>query len=125
MAEVESQTITVRVANALRDVRAAEWDACAGDDNPFVSHAFLEALESSGCVRAKTGWAPYHLLVQDDDERLLGCVPLYLKGHSHRPKESHGNRAECFWTTSCEKGDRSVSEFDAHGMTAANRPWCS
>ena len=82
MSEHGSESITVRVAGALRDVPAAEWDACAGDDNPFVSHAFLEALEASGCVRAKTGWAPYHLLVQDDDERLLGCVPLYLKGHS-------------------------------------------
>ncbi len=82
MSEPGSESITVRVAGALRDVPAAEWDACAGDDNPFVSHAFLEALEASGCVRANTGWAPYHLLVQDDDERLLGCVPLYLKGHS-------------------------------------------
>ncbi len=82
MGEPKSETITVRVASALADVPAADWDACAGDDNPFVSHAFLEALESSGCVTAKTGWAPYHLLVEDDDDRLLGCVPLYLKGHS-------------------------------------------
>ncbi len=82
MGDIEPETITVRVVRKLADIPAAEWDACAGDDNPFVSHAFLEALESSGCVRAKTGWAPYHVAVEDERERLLGCVPLYLKGHS-------------------------------------------
>ena len=56
-----------------------------GDDdpfNPFVSHAFLSSLEDSGCVGAKTGWTPVHVLVEDDAEKLLGAVPCYLKSHS-------------------------------------------
>jgi uncharacterized protein len=81
----------VKIAQGLKAVEAAEWDACAypsdapsGEDphNPFVSHAFLSALEDSGCVGQKTGWAPLHVLVEDAGERLLGAAPCYLKSHS-------------------------------------------
>jgi predicted N-acyltransferase len=83
-------TFQVKIAQGLTAVPAAEWDACAlgtgsGDDdpfNPFVSHAFLSALEDSGCVGAKTGWAPLHVLVEDEAGKLLGAAPCYLKSHS-------------------------------------------
>jgi hypothetical protein len=82
MGDADPNAVTVRIVNRLDEVPAVEWNACAGDDNPFVRHEFLQALEESGCVRPETGWAPYHVLVEDEDGRLLGCVPLYLKGHS-------------------------------------------
>lgn len=80
----------VKIAQGLNAVPAADWDACAlglgsGDDdpfNPFVSHAFLSALEDSACVGAKTGWAPLHVLVEDEAETILGAAPCYLKSHS-------------------------------------------
>ena len=72
----------VRVVEALDEVPAAAWDACAGPDNPFLSHAFLEALEASGSATARTGWLPQHVLVEDADGRLLAAAPLYLKSHS-------------------------------------------
>ena len=72
----------VRILEALAEVPAAEWDACAGGDNPFLSHAFLEALEASGSATAKTGWLPQHVLVEDEGGRLLAAAPLYLKSHS-------------------------------------------
>jgi len=83
-------TIQVKIAQGLKAVPAADWDACAlgpgsGDDdlfNPFVSHAFLSCLEDSGCVGAKTGWSPVHVLVEDETEKILGAVPCYLKSHS-------------------------------------------
>ena len=84
-------TFQVKIAQGLKAVPAAAWDACAlrsgarGDDdpyNPFVSHAFLSALEDSGCVGAKTGWSPLHVLVEDEAEKLLGAAPCYLKSHS-------------------------------------------
>ncbi|MEI8395320.1 MAG: GNAT family N-acetyltransferase [Rhodospirillaceae bacterium] len=67
---------------------ASEWDACAGSDNPFVSHAFFSALEESGSVSGRTGWLPMHLAVRDrrgphwPGGRLAGVVPMYLKNHS-------------------------------------------
>ncbi len=75
--------ITIKVAPRIADVDAAAWDACAGADNPFVSHAFLSVLEDSGTVCGDTGWLPQHLVIEDETGALLGAVPGYLKSHSH------------------------------------------
>jgi hypothetical protein len=77
------EPVTVKVVSRLADIAAAEWDACAGEDNPFLSHAFLDALETSGSATAETGWQAQHLALAGDDGRLLGVVPLYLKSHSY------------------------------------------
>ncbi len=77
------ESFTVRVVPELREIPAAAWDACAGSENPFLSHAFLEALEASGSATAETGWLPQHLALEDAAGRLLGVVPLYLKSHSY------------------------------------------
>ncbi len=78
-----SDAITVRSIASIAAVAAEEWDACAGDDAPFCSHAFLSALEASGSATAATGWAPCHLLAEDPGGRLLACAPLYAKSHSY------------------------------------------
>jgi predicted N-acyltransferase len=84
-------TFQVKIAQSLKAVPAAAWDACAfaapatGDEdthNPFVSHAFLSALEDSGCVGGRSGWTPLHIVVEDEAETLLGAAPCYLKSHS-------------------------------------------
>ncbi len=77
------ERVTVKVVSRLADIPAAEWDACAGDDNPFLCHAFLEALEASGSATRDSGWQPQHLALEDEGGRLLGAVPLYLKSHSY------------------------------------------
>jgi predicted N-acyltransferase len=76
-------SLAARVVTGLAEVPAAAWDACAGADNPFVGHAFLEALEVSGSATAKSGWLPQHVLVEDADGRLVAAAPLYLKSHSY------------------------------------------
>lgn len=102
----------VQLVAGVGAVPAAAWDACAagaGDDNPFVRHAFLAALEDSGAVGAETGWVPCHALLLTPEGpspnpslgptpgptgrsaadpaavpmRLRACAPLYLKGHSY------------------------------------------
>src|SRR5690348_15470117 len=77
------RTFTVKVLPGIGRVAAAEWDACAGPENPFLSHAFLAALEEGGSVSGRTGWQPQHLALEDERGRLLGAVPLYLKSHSY------------------------------------------
>ena len=49
--------------------------------NPFVSWDFLEALERSGTVSDRTGWAPRHLLL-DGAAGPAGVMPCYVKSHS-------------------------------------------
>ena len=82
--ETKAPKKCARLIGSLKEVSAASWDACAdpGGDQPFSSHAFLLSLEESGSATAQTGWTPCHLLLEDEAENLLGCMPLYLKTHS-------------------------------------------
>lgn len=72
--------LQVRCHTALADIPAAAWDALAGDQ-PFLRHAFLHALEASGCVAPDSGWTPRHLALWQG-EHLLAALPLYEKTHS-------------------------------------------
>ena len=66
----------------IADIERDEWDALVGPDgSPFLEWDWLDALEQSGCVATKTGWAPHHLTVREDG-RLIAAAPMYLKGHS-------------------------------------------
>lgn len=81
-ADAVDDAVEIRVLSSMDDVSAADWDACAGPDNPFVSHAFLSALEDSFCTTSRTGWMPQHLAIKDPNGRLVACCPAYLKNHS-------------------------------------------
>jgi predicted N-acyltransferase len=74
--------LRAEIAGCLTDVPADEWAALETHDNPFVSHAFLGALESCACVGGDTGWQPRHLLLRDGAGRLVAAVPRYAKDHS-------------------------------------------
>lgn len=72
---------------SISEIDASDWNACANPgapiaDNPFLEHAFLDALEKSGSATARTGWQPFHLVLEDAAGEILGVVPMYLKGHS-------------------------------------------
>jgi uncharacterized protein len=75
-------TLSLSLHPRIADIPAAEWDACAGEANPFVSHAFLAALEDSGSATARTGWLPQHAALRDPAGRLLACASCYAKSHS-------------------------------------------
>lgn len=72
----------VRTVRRVGEVDAREWDALTGDDDPFVEHAFLHALEESGSVGESSGWHPTHLVVEEDGA-LVAALPLYVKEHSY------------------------------------------
>ncbi|MGI9435644.1 MAG: peptidogalycan biosysnthesis protein, partial [Geminicoccaceae bacterium] len=77
-----AEPIQVRLVQGIEQIDAADWDICAGADQPFLSHAFLAALEASGSASAETGWLPLHLVAEQDD-RIIACAPMYLKSHSY------------------------------------------
>ena len=78
---MSSTPIEARVLTRVGEVPAAEWDALTGG-NPFLSHAFLTALEDSGSVGPGTGWTPAPIAINGADGRLAAALPAYLKGHS-------------------------------------------
>ncbi len=103
-----SSTYKIRITQSVSELDAAQWDACANpqpgggallideaatgaspcDDalkeryNPFIRHAFLKAIETSGSVGPKTGWTVTHVIVEDEAGRIVAAAPSYLKTHS-------------------------------------------
>ncbi|WP_197465428.1 peptidogalycan biosysnthesis protein, partial [Erythrobacter sp. HI0063] len=55
-----------KIGGSVGAFAAEEWDALAGG-NPFVSHAFLTALEDSGSVGPGTGWQSAPIVIESED----------------------------------------------------------
>jgi predicted N-acyltransferase len=102
---MSSKELRIRVIPSIAEISASDWNACAnpaeslsqllessheGADsksentayNPFISHEFLLALETSKSATARTGWQPQHLALESDDGAIIGVAPCYLKSHS-------------------------------------------
>ena len=77
---------SARLLDGMSAIAPAVWDALANPDgarfNPFVSHAFLSALEASGSATARAGWQPVHILVEQSG-RPIAAAPMYVKSHSY------------------------------------------
>ena len=74
-------SVEARIARGVGELPADQWDALTGD-NPFLSHAFLTALEESGSVGAGSGWDPVPITIAGADGRIAAALPAYLKAHS-------------------------------------------
>lgn len=73
-----------RTIHQIDEIHAASWNGLEGGlRNPFLRHEFLSGLERHHCVGEKWGWHPRHLLLEDDEGKLLGALPLYLKDNSY------------------------------------------
>jgi predicted N-acyltransferase len=73
----------LQVHDSIAAIGREAWDACAAPTgDPFVSYDFLHACEASGSAVPSQGWGPRHLTLMGPDDAVLGCMPLYLKGHS-------------------------------------------
>jgi uncharacterized protein len=71
------------IIGRIAEVDAREWDALDRSSHPFLKHAFLDALEATGCVGFDSGWIASHVVVRDaDSDVLVAAVPQYLKTHS-------------------------------------------
>jgi predicted N-acyltransferase len=76
-------SFTLQVNEGIADIGRDAWDACAAPTgDPFVSYDFLHACEASGSAVPSQGWAARHLSLHDEDDAVIGVMPLYLKGHS-------------------------------------------
>ena len=79
----DPDTLSLSLHRSIHEIDAAEWDSCGGDRNPFVSHAFLSAVEDSGATGRRTGWLAQHAAIRNDAGALVACAPMYAKGHSY------------------------------------------
>lgn len=81
----------LEIFREISSIKAQDWNRCAEGRpvenhkemrNPFLSHAFLNTLEITGCASEETGWAPHHLVLKNQDEKPVGIMPGYFKSHS-------------------------------------------
>lgn len=79
---MSGEPVVARIGGGVADFSAGDWDACAGDADPFLSHAFLSTLEDSGSAIADTGWRPLPVAIDGPDGRPAALMPAYLKSHS-------------------------------------------
>lgn len=73
---------SISLHGSIHELGPETWDACAGTDNPFVSFAFLSALEDSGSVSVRSGWLSRHAALRAPDGAVIAVAPSYLKAHS-------------------------------------------
>lgn len=81
--------VTVSAHRHISEIAAPDWDACAAPEtaqgghpfDPFTTHRFLLALETSSSVGAGTGWDPHHLVARKDGQ-IIAAAPMYVKSHS-------------------------------------------
>jgi predicted N-acyltransferase len=72
----------VQILPTLDGVAARDWDALLSTEStPFLRHAWLAALEKSGCAAGRAGWAPRHLVLYKRG-RPIAAAPAWLKEDS-------------------------------------------
>jgi len=81
MAEPASPEITLETCASIADIPQQDWQRLAGRSHPFLRYEFFQALESSGCTTAETGWTPSHLIFRMNGD-ICGVAPAFLKNHS-------------------------------------------
>lgn len=72
----------IEILSSLTQLSPSAWNALVLDNNPFLRHEFLVALEQNGCVGEPFGWLPHHIAVYED-QVLVAAQPLYLKNNSY------------------------------------------
>jgi uncharacterized protein len=71
-----------RFLDSIAQISSRDWNALAGNSQPFLRHEFLLALEESGCAAPRTGWDPKHLIIEDSAGNAMAAMPLFRKAHS-------------------------------------------
>lgn len=72
----------VEKLHSIEQVEKPAWRVLEPPGFPFFDYEFLRALERSGSVGRRTGWAPAYLVCTEGG-RLLGALPLYVKTDSY------------------------------------------
>ena len=84
-----SAAVEVSILSGVSEISEADWNACACPEaqdggrplDPFTTHRFLTALETSGSVGEGTGWMPRPMVARAAGQ-VIAVAPLYLKSHS-------------------------------------------
>ncbi len=77
------ENLIVQTHESVADIGKETWNRLVGDGSPFLEYGFLHTLEETRCVDGRTGWHTAIVTVKrEEDDRLVGALPFYLKVHS-------------------------------------------
>lgn len=75
-------TLSIKIHPALDEIPCEKWNALLKDNNPFIKHEFLNALEQHHCATPNFGWVAHHIAIYLADE-LVAAMPVYEKYNSY------------------------------------------
>ena len=77
--------LDLQILDSVSGVPAGDWDALLAHEparaTPFLRHAWLDALEQSGCAAPRTGWTARHLVFRREG-RLVAAAPAWVRTDS-------------------------------------------
>lgn len=77
-----SEELEIRLIESVASVPPDAWNALlAPDSSPFLEHAWLDALEQTGCISEERGWLARHVTMWRGST-LIAAAPAYIKGNS-------------------------------------------
>jgi Uncharacterized protein conserved in bacteria len=72
----------IRIYDSIKSIDKEEYNRITDAENPFLEYEFLEALEESGSVGARTAWHPQYMVLADGG-KIIGAVTFYIKHDSY------------------------------------------
>ena len=78
----------IHIHAEISQINAYQWNSFVTDNNPFMRHEFLAALETHKCASPEFGWHPCHIGIYEDaidneQTKLIAAMPLYAKTNSY------------------------------------------
>ncbi len=78
----------VKIHSDISEIPQEQWNKLIVDNNPFIRHEFLQALEDHHCVGTEFGWLPRHIAIYEETDQsgtseLVAAMPLYEKYNSY------------------------------------------
>ncbi len=70
--------ISVHYLASVREIPTELWSAT----QPFLRHAFWQALEDSGAIGAQSSWLGQHIVLRTANGQPLAALPLFVKNHN-------------------------------------------
>jgi predicted N-acyltransferase len=85
MAQIDNYR--TQIVSDLKLLSGPAWDTLlAGaplNGAVFMKHAFLKALQDTGCVGGESGWDAHFVCLFDPQGALAAAAPLWIKSHSY------------------------------------------
>ena len=101
----------INFLNSIEEVGKKDWDGIQENKYPFLKYEFLKSLETTKCVSAEQGWTPLHVVVSENDDKIIAVMPLYIKTDSQGEFIFDWSWADAFYRNGLEYYPKLVSSI--------------